>query len=62
MSPVKHTLKEVCPIKQESLKLARDVYTIEMECIREMEDYFDEDDFAKAVELLQNDPRIGTAG
>ena len=49
-------------IKNESLKLAKDVYKIEMECIREMEDYFDEDAFAKAVELLKNAPRIGTSG
>ena len=49
-------------IKNESLKLAKDVYKIEMECIREMEDYFDEEAFAKAVELLKNAPRIGTSG
>ena len=49
-------------IKNESLKLAKDVYKIEMECIREMEDYFDEESFSKAVECLKNAPRIGTSG
>jgi len=49
-------------IKKESLKLAKDVYTIEMECIREMEEYFDEEAFSAAVECLKNAPRIGTSG
>ncbi|MBE6599096.1 MAG: SIS domain-containing protein [Ruminococcaceae bacterium] len=44
------------------MALAKDVYKIEMECIREMEDYFDEAAFAKAVELLKNAERIGTSG
>lgn len=33
-----------------------------MECIREMEEYFDEAAFVKAVELLKNAERIGTSG
>lgn len=49
-------------MKSESLKLAKDVYTIELECIKEMEEYFDEAAFSKAVELLKNAERIGTSG
>ena len=44
-------------MKTESLKLAKDVYKIEMECIKEMEEYFDETSFAKAVEILKNAER-----
>lgn len=49
-------------MKSESLALAKDAYRIEAECINEMLDYFDETDFAKAVELLKNAERIGTIG
>ena len=33
-----------------------------MECIREMEEYFDEEAFSAAVECLKNALRIGTSG
>ncbi len=49
-------------MKSESLKQAKNVFAIESECIREMEKYFDEDAFSKAVDLLKNAPRIGASG
>ncbi|MBR4016792.1 MAG: SIS domain-containing protein [Oscillospiraceae bacterium] len=49
-------------MKPESLKAIRDAYDIEQACICEMKDYIDEEQFAKAVELLSNAPRIGTCG
>jgi D-arabinose 5-phosphate isomerase GutQ len=55
-------LREGPDIKKESLDLAKNVYKIEMECIKEMEEHFNEEAFAKAVELLKNAPRIGTSG
>ena len=49
-------------MKAEALKMAKNAYKIEAECIEKMLDYFDEEQFAKAVELLQNAQRIGAAG
>ena len=49
-------------MKQESIAAARAAYAIESECIAKMLDYFDEEAFSKAVELLKNAPRIGAAG
>ncbi|MBQ4259286.1 MAG: SIS domain-containing protein [Lachnospiraceae bacterium] len=49
-------------MKEETIKRVRDVFTIESECIREMENYFEEEAFDKAVELLKNAPRIGATG
>ena len=49
-------------LKPESLGMARSVYRIEKECIEEMEAFFDEEAFTKAVELLRDAPRIGTSG
>ena len=49
-------------ISEKALEAARASYDIEAECIREMKDYFDEEQFSKAVELLRNAPRIGAAG
>lgn len=49
-------------MKKESLQQVRNVYKIESECIAEMEKYFDEKSFSKAVELLKNAERIGTCG
>ena len=49
-------------MKKETLKLVKDVYTIESECIRGMQEYFDEDAFSKATELLLNAERIGASG
>ncbi len=49
-------------MKKEALQAAKDAYQIEADCIREMVEYFDDEAFSKAVELLKNAPRIGAAG
>ncbi len=49
-------------MKKETLSQVKNVFTIESECIKTMQEYFDEEAFSKAVELLKNAPRIGTAG
>lgn len=49
-------------MKKESLLQARQAYVTESECIREMLEYFDEEVYGKAVELLKNAPRIGASG
>ena len=49
-------------MKDEALKQALNVYTIEKECIEGMLNHFDEQAYSKAVELLKNAPRIGTTG
>ena len=49
-------------MKQESIQAVRQAYEIEEACIREMKDYIDDEAFGKAVDLLSNAPRIGTAG
>lgn len=49
-------------MKQTTLEQVKNVFAIESECIREMEKYFDEEAFEKAVTLLKNAPRIGASG
>lgn len=49
-------------MKKESLIQAKQAYITESECIKEMLAYFDEEVYSKAVELLKDAPRIGTAG
>ncbi len=49
-------------MKEESLIQVKKVYKIESECIEKMLDYFDEEAFSKAVELLKNAERIGASG
>ena len=49
-------------VTKEALAAAQAAYDIEEACIREMKDHFDEVQFAAAVELLSNAPRIGAAG
>ncbi len=49
-------------MKKEALIAAKAAYEIEYECIKTMLDYFDEEAFSAAVELLKDAPRIGTAG
>ncbi len=49
-------------MKPESLRQAKEAYQIEMECIREELEYFDDAEFSKAVEALAKAPRIGAAG
>ena len=49
-------------MKPESLKAIREAYIIERDCISEMMDYIDDEQFGKAVDLLSKAPRIGTCG
>ena len=49
-------------MKIEALEAAKNAYKIESECLATMVEYFDEEQFAKAVELLKNAQRIGTSG
>ena len=49
-------------MKKEALLAAKAAYEIEYECIKGMLDYFDDEAFAAAVELLKNATRIGAAG
>jgi len=46
----------------EALQAAKNAYDIEAACIHEMKEWFDDAQFAKAVELLAAAPRIGAAG
>ena len=55
-------LKLVTHMKKEALIAAKAAYETEYECIKEMLNYFDDEAFSKAVELLKNAPRIGAAG
>lgn len=49
-------------MKKEALLQAKKAYITESECIAKMLDYFDEDVYSRAVDLLKNAPRIGTSG
>ncbi len=49
-------------MKKDSLTAAKKAYEIEATCIQEMLGYFDEEAFARAIELLKNAPRIGASG
>lgn len=49
-------------MKIEALNAAKDAYKIEAECITEMLNYFDDEQFSNAVELLTNAERIGATG
>ncbi len=49
-------------VSADALQAAKNAYDIEAACIQEMKNYFDDGQFAKAVELLSNAPRIGAAG
>lgn len=49
-------------INKASLDAARQAFDIEAQCITEMKDYFDEEQFSNAVELLRNAVRIATCG
>lgn len=49
-------------MKESALEYAKAVYEIERDCIDQMRNYFDEEAFSKAVELLKNAPRIGASG
>ena len=49
-------------ISKEALQAAHAAYDIEEACIREMKEYIDDEQFSRAVELLSDATRIGTAG
>ncbi len=49
-------------ISKEALLAAKNAYDIESQCIEEMKNYFNEEEFSKAVELLSTATRIGTCG
>lgn len=49
-------------MQKNSLEQAKQVYIIEKECIEKMADFFDEEAYSKAVELLKNAERIGASG
>jgi D-arabinose 5-phosphate isomerase GutQ len=49
-------------MKKEAIEMAKKAYLTESECILKMLDYFDEEVYSKAVELLKNAPRIAAAG
>ena len=49
-------------MNDEALIAAKKVYEIEKECIEKMADFFDEEAYSKAVELLKNAERIGSTG
>ena len=49
-------------MRKESLEAAKAAYKIEYECIKGMLDYFNEEAFSEAVELLKNAERIGASG
>ena len=49
-------------MKKEALAAAKAAYEIEYECIKAMLEYFDDEAFSAAVELLKNAPRIGASG
>ena len=49
-------------MKKEALLQAKKAYITDSECIAKMLDYFDEDVYSRAVDLLKNAPRIGTSG
>lgn len=49
-------------MKQETVNAVKEAYRIERDCIDEMTEFFDEESFSKAVELLESAPRIGTCG
>lgn len=54
--------KETDMINKEAIKAARDAYDIEASCINEMKEYFDDEAFSAAVELLAGAERIGASG
>ncbi len=49
-------------MKSESLQAIYNAYDIEQQCICEMKEHIDTEQFSKAVDLLSNANRIGTSG
>ncbi|MBR5026347.1 MAG: SIS domain-containing protein, partial [Victivallales bacterium] len=54
--------KEKQMLTAEALAAAKAAYDIEIACLAEMKEYFDDDAFSRAVELLGAAPRIGSSG
>ena len=57
-----HKKEEGETMKKEALQAAKEAYKIEMECIGEMLEYFDDEAFSNAVALLKDAERIGASG
>ena len=49
-------------MKNDTVKRAKEVYNIESSCIKEMAEYFDEEAYSEAVELLKTASRIAVSG
>ena len=49
-------------MKEASIRAAKEAYDIEAACIAEMKEFFDEEAYGKAVDLLIRAPRIGSCG
>lgn len=49
-------------MKAEALQAAWAAFDIEADCLREMKELLDEEQFGRAVELLADAPRIGASG
>ena len=49
-------------ISEAALQYAKQAYRIEAECISELADYLNEEQFSKAVRLLSTAPRIAASG
>lgn len=49
-------------ISEAALQYAKQAYRIEAECISELADYLNEEQFSKAVQLLSTAPRIAASG
>ena len=49
-------------ISDSAMKQAIEAFDIESDCLAKMKDYFDKEQFSKAVELLTNAVRIGASG
>ena len=49
-------------ISKKALEYAKQAYITERACIGEMLDFFDDEQFSKAVELLKSAPRIAASG
>ena len=49
-------------ISKQALQAAKEAFDIESQCLSQMKDYFNDESFSKAVELLSTATRIGAAG
>ncbi len=49
-------------MNKQALEMAKNAYIIESECLRDSLNYFDEEQFSLAVDILKNAPRIACSG